>query len=151
MSVRRAPPAAPVTADFAPSGGRRLDAVLRIGAAEMTEQEPAWLTTAKANLDNEGAKIKSLEATITRLYRALQRSKSETREKTMELAKAQVRAATCARRRATLAEKLKVQKVEMAAFERENKEIVETIEELKLLCQGYVPYEGEPYVDDFVS
>ena len=151
MSVRRAPPAALVTADFAPSGGRRLDAVLRIGAAAMTEQEPAWLTTAKANLDNEGAKIKKLEATIARLYRALQRSKSETREKTVELAQAQVRAATCARRRATLAEKLKVQKVEMEAFERENKEIVETIEELKSLCQGYVPYEGEPYVDDFVA
>ena len=151
MSVRRMPPAAPTASGFAPSSSHRLDAVLRIGAAAMTEQEPAWLTTAKANLDNEGTKIKKLEATIARLYRALQRSKSETREKTMELAKAQVRAATCARRRATLAEKLKVQKVEMEVFERENREIVETIKDLKQLCQGYVPYEGEPYVDDFVA
>jgi chromosome segregation ATPase len=150
MSVRRAPPAAPVTAAFTPSGGRRLDAVLRIGAAATTEQEPVWLTTAKATLDTEGAKIQKLEATIRRLYRALEKSKSETREKTVELAQAQVRAATCARRRATLAEKLKLQKVEMATFERENKEIVETIEELKSLCQGYVPYEGEPY-EEFVA
>ena len=124
--------------------------MLRTGAAAMmAEQEPEWLTTAKAKLDSEDAKIKELYIMITQLRLALKRSKKETTTKAMELANAQVRAAMCARRRATLSEKLNTQKVEIKEYERENAAIVEAIEDLKEACQGYVPYEGEPY-EEFV-
>jgi hypothetical protein len=149
MSVSRPSRAAritPAAAGFAPST-RRIDAVLRIGAAAMAEETPEWLVAAKEKLDGENAEIKDLHATITKLRLALKRSKDMTASKVVELAKAQVRAAVCARRRSTLHAKLNAQAVEMKAFERENNEIVETINDLKSLCQGYVPYEGELYVE----
>ena len=135
---------------FAPARG--LDAVLRVGVAEAmlkktnNEKEmEAWLEDAKTKLSAESDQLTQLRSKITQLRLALKRSKDETKSKTIALELAEVRASRCVRRRTKLAMQLAAQAVEVRAFERENKEIVETIDDLKRLCEGYVPYEGSPY------
>ena len=130
----------------------RLDAVLRVGAPAAVDH-PEWLRDANEQLQRERREVGELEATIAQLRR--QMVVKDIRHAT-KLAKATVKAAECARKVQTLqadlnarARRLVRYLKEKGDFDRSNEEIVEAINALKLLCEGYVPYEGPAYVDDF--
>ena len=120
-------------------GPTRLDAVLRIGVT--------------AAVDRERREVDELEATIAELRREM--VAKDTRHAT-ELAKATAKADECARTVETLqadliarARRLVRYLNEQGDFDQSNEEIVEASNDLKLMCDGYVPYDGPAYVDDF--
>ena len=131
----------------------RLDTVLRTGVAAAAVDHTEWLRDANEQLRRERRKVDALEATIAQLRR--QMVAKDARHAT-ELVKATVKADECARTVETLqadliarARRLVRYLNEKGDFDRSNEEIIEAINDLKLLCEGYVPYDGPAYVDDF--
>lgn len=132
----------------------RLDAVLRIGVTAAVDY-PEWMRDANEQLRRERREVDELEATIAQLRR--QMAAKDILHAT-KLAKATVKAGECARKVQTLQADLNARAgrlvrylKEKGDFDQSNEEIVEAINDLKLLCEGYVPYDGPAYVDDFVE
>ena len=130
----------------------RLDAVLRIGVAAV--DRPEWLRDANEQLQRERRQVAELEAMVAELRR--QMDAKDIRHAT-KLAKATAKVGECARMVQTLQSDLNARDgrlvrylKEKGDFDQSNEEIIEAINELKLLCEGYVPYDGPAYVDDFV-
>ena len=125
----------------------RLAAVLRTGAAEMDKNalpyEP-WVDPAMEQLRKERERVQELERMLesSRVMRAV------------EKANASRKAAQCARKVDALEEKLQQRARTLVRyikdkgdFDRDNKQILEAINDLERLCKGGEVYEGPSYVE----
>lgn len=123
----------------------RLQAVLRTGAAKLDSDvlayEP-WVDPAVEQLRKERERVQELQRLLesSRVMRAI------------EKANASRKAAQCARKVDALEEKLQQRARALVRyikdkgdFERDNKQILETIEDLERLCKGGDVYNGDAY------
>jgi len=123
----------------------RLTAVLRTGAAEMDKNALAyepWVPDAMEQLRKERERVRELERQLesSRVMRAI------------EKANATRKVAQCARKVDALEEKLQQRARTLVRyirddFDRDNRQILEAIEDLERLCKGGEVYEGPSYVE----
>ena len=124
----------------------RLMAVLRTGAAEMDKNDALpyepWVPDALEQLRKERERVRELERQLesSRVMRAI------------EKANATRKVAQCARKVDALEEKLQQRARTLVRyirddFDRDNRQILEAIEDLERLCKGGEVYEGPSYVE----